>query len=120
MADDTTRAFLLDCFAMCTEVEQNAEAVGDYAFASTARTLAYRCGHRARDGFAPWMTEGSRRRGIATLLADLVRFQSEVPNRDGLTDERGLCVVESWYRVSRSLVEMVVAGFLHAEAGGEE
>ena len=119
MADYTAYGFLMDCFDMCEEVERAAEAVGDHDLATTARELAYRCVQRARDGFEPWATEGSRRRGIATLLADLVRFQSEVAHREDLTDDRGMCVVESWYKVSRSIVEMVVTGFLNAEALGE-
>jgi hypothetical protein len=119
MTECTAYGFLMDCFDFCTEVSDAATTAGDHAFADEADRLGRRCLIRARDGFEPWTTEGSRRRGIASLLADLVRFQAEVAHREGLTDDRGMCVVESWYKVSRSIVEMVVTGFLNAEALGE-
>jgi hypothetical protein len=119
MADFTAYQFLLDCADLCTEAKVQAEACGDFVFANEAASLEWRCLHRARDGFEQWGTEGARQRGIATLLADLIRFQGEVPARDCMTDDGGLVVLESWHVVSRSIVETVVAGFLNAEALGE-
>jgi hypothetical protein len=120
MADYTTFEFLNDCADMCTEAKVQAESVQDFHFAKEAAMLASRCRHRAEDRFQAWGgSEGARRRGVATLLADLVRFQAAIAHHEGMHDDTGFVVLESWHIVSRSIVEIVVAGFLNAEALGE-